>query len=183
MTRSIEEAMSEGAEWVLTMDYDTIFDKAQLEELMDLAARHPDVDAIAPIQASRTRQTPLFTIRGADEKNLAEIQRTDFDAELIPVSTAHFGLTLIRVEAIKKMQKPWFMGKPDPDGRWGEGRTDDDIYFWHNFEQAGNKLAIACRVAVGHAELMVRWPDENLSPIYQHPSDFYKNGPPSGTWK
>ena len=183
LTRSIEEAMSEGAKWVLTMDYDTIFDKQDLIELMDLASRHPELDAIAPIQASRTRATPLFTIRDADKKNKDRILREDMDAEYVEVSTAHFGLTLIKVSAIQKMERPWFMGEPGPDGRWDDGRVDDDIYFWNQFEKAGNRLAIACRVPVGHAELMVRWPDENLSPIYQHPSDFFKNGTPSGCWK
>jgi hypothetical protein len=101
----------------------------------------------------------------------------------MPVSTAHFGLTLIRTEAIKKMSKPWFHSVPSPEGDWNEGHVDDDIQFWRNFEAAGNSLHLANHVAIGHAELMVRWPDINLNVHYQSMTDYQQNGVPDECWK
>ncbi len=183
LERCIDEWIAEGREWVLTIDYDTIFTRAHVEELLRLARDHPEVDAIAPIQASRTKDTTLMTIKGEDGKNKAEIARSDFDADLMQISTAHFGLTLLKVEKLIQMSRPLFMSIPGMDGKWDDSRTDDDVYFWRQWEKAGNTLYLANRVAVGHAELMIRWPNNDLQPIYQHPSDFYDKGEPEEIWK
>ena len=183
LERCIDEWLSEGMEWILTIDYDTIYTRAHVEALLKLARDHPEADAIAPIQASRTRDTTLMTIRGDDGKNKSEIKRSDFDADLMQINTAHFGLTLIKAEKIKQMPRPLFMGVPGTDGQWDDSRIDDDVYFWRQWEKEGNTLYLANRVAVGHAELMVRWPDKDLQPFYQHPSDFYDKGEPEENWK
>jgi hypothetical protein len=202
LTRVMETAIEEGAEWILTMDYDSIFERSDVEELLDTAARYPEIDALACIQASRHRETPLFTISELlykkiqsggpidveytepySVKRMDRIDRTTFDAEIMPVTTANFGLTLIRVASLKKMEKPWFKGEPDPDGGWGEKRIDEDIWFWKQFEKSGLQLYLANRVCIGHAELMIRWPDENLEPVFQHPADFGKDGKYEKAWK
>jgi SAM-dependent methyltransferase len=184
LTRSIDEALAEGAQWILTLDYDTIFNRDDVEDLIDICSRYPQIDALAPVQASRTRNVALFTIRDpANHKNLSEIRRETLDEEILRVSTAHFGLTLIKVEALLKTPRPWFQGHPDPDGGWGDGRIDDDIHFWKQFERAGCALYMANRVPVGHAELMIRWPDRNLQPIYQHPQDYFRDSKPEGVWR
>ena len=183
LTRAIEEWIKEGKEWVLTVDYDTLYQREDVEALLRLAIENPDVDAIAPVQASRTRAYPLMTIRGPDGRNLSEVAYEVFEPDLTSVDTAHFGLTLIRVAALERMPKPWFLGKPDAKGSWGDDRTDDDIYFWHKFVEAGNVLKLANRVTVGHAELMVRWPGRDFAAIWQHPSDFWSNGKPEDVWQ
>jgi hypothetical protein len=55
----------------------------------------------------------------------------------------HFGCTVISTAALKRTPKPWFLGKPNDDGEWGEGRRDDDIYFWENFRKAGNRCYVS----------------------------------------
>ena len=80
------------------------------------------------------------------------------------------------------LPQPWFVGKPAPDGSWGDGRVDDDIHFWHHWRAHGHKVHVALRVPIGHAELMVRWPNERLEAIHQHPSDFWHGGPPADVW-
>ena len=187
LSRCMDQAIEEGADWILTIDYDSIFTKQDVEALLSIAggnaASTSDVDAIAPLQASRTKPSPLMTMNGPDGKKLAEVPADTFDTELTKVATAHFGLTLIRVEALKKLPKPWFLSVPDERGEWGEGRTDDDIYFWRKFEEYGFGLYQANRVPIGHAELMVRWPGRDFQAIYQHPSNFYSEGKPSEVWK
>lgn len=183
LERNMEEWISEGKKWILTIDYDSIFTKQNVIDLLSLAARYPEAHAIAPVQASRTRPYPLMTVRGDNGKNVTHLPVDFFDGDLGRVHTAHFGLTLINVEALKKLPKPWFWSQPGVKG-WGEDRTDDDIYFWRQWEKAGNNLFLANHVSIGHAELMIRWPGEDFRAIYQHPSEFYQSKlPPDDVWK
>jgi len=182
LERGVDAAIADGARWVLTVDYDTVYTVDDVKALLALSVKYPDADAIAPIQASRTKATPLMTVRGEDGQNTGVLERAFFAPDLSQVATAHFGLTLIRVEAIQKLPRPLFQGVPDEAGGWGDNRTDEDIWFWRQFEDAGFNLMLANRVAVGHAELMIRWPDENLSAIYQHPQAFWDGGKPGDVW-
>lgn len=182
MERALEQALEEGVEFILTMDYDTVFTEKQLERLLALAVAH-DLDALAPVQVGRKRSTPLFTLKDEHGQVLSQVGREHFAGELVRAATAHFGLTLIKASALRKLPKPWFVGVPDADGRWGETRIDDDVHFWKQWEACGNALHIAARVPVGHAELMVRWPDINFDVVHQHPSAFWEHGLPAEVWK
>lgn len=182
LERCIEQCIEdEGCDWILTIDYDTIFTRSQIEALIQLASR-TEYDAIAPLQMHRTKDTPLFTLQ-RDGEAVDKIDRSALDNDLVQITTAHFGCTLLRVDALQRMRRPWFHSAPDGDGRWGEGRVDDDVRFWRQWAQSGNTLALAPRVAVGHCELMVRWPDINLGIVHQHPSEFYSRGIPEEVWK
>ena len=175
---------SDAHEWILTLDYDTVFTGAQLDALIDLAVRHPEADAIAPIQASRHHSMPMLTVPTADgAKNKAAIAREDLDGELTQIRTAHFGCTLIRVEKLLQLPKPWFKSEPDANGEWGDGSIDDDIWFWHQWRKAGFTLFNANRVPVGHCDLAIRWPDINLETVWQTPRDFLRQGPPDDVWR
>lgn len=167
---------------ILAIDYDSIFSPKHLAHLMQLMMLYPEADAIAPIQSSRHLKTALFTVPGEEGENAPKLLRTAFDPDIQPVETAHFGLTLIRTEKLKALPKPWFHSVPDPDGGWGDGRIDEDIAFWRKWKQAGNTLYLANRVAIGHAELMARWPDINLEVFYQPMSDWQNDGIPEGAW-
>ena len=185
LTQCIEQTLKEdpSIDTILTVDYDTIFTASQLKALIELMLDHPEADAIAPIQQARTKQTPLFTVRQEEGKNRTQMDRDTFAPDIMPVATAQFALTLIRVSALEKMDKPWFQDVPDEHGSWGDGRIDDDIYFWRNMEKNGLKLYQANRIAVGHSENIIIWPDQNLEPLFQHPADYYDSaGPPEGVW-
>jgi len=183
LTRAIKEEVEAGAEYILTVDYDSLYTRNDVEALLSAAMRHPDADAIASLQSSRTKATPLMTIRGDDGKILREVPPEYFAGELTRVSTAHFGLTLIKVAALLETPRPWFCGVPDEDGEWGDGRIDDDVHFWKQFAAAGKALYLANRVPIGHAELMVRWPGRDLAAVYQHPSEYWDSGKPDNVWR
>jgi SAM-dependent methyltransferase len=171
-------------EWILTLDYDTVFTPEQLDALIDVASRHPEADAIAPLQASRHHKHPMLTVPTEDgAQNRAAIARESLDGELLKIRTAHFGCTLIRVEKLLQLPKPWFVSRPDDDGGWGETSIDEDIWFWHQWAKAGFSLHVACRVPVGHIDIAVRWPDINLETVWQTPRDFLKGGPPNDVWR
>ena len=184
LTRAIEDAIEgEGPEYILTMDYDSVFTRGDVETLIFAMMQHPEVDALAPLQASRSRSTPLFTLFDAAGNPRSSVSREEMQADIVPARTAHFGLTLLRVSALQDLPRPWFYGKPDPDGRWGEARVDDDIAFWHAWHAAGKSLCLCPRVAIGHAELMVRWPDRDMAATYQHPNEFASQGKPDDVWR
>jgi len=172
------------ADLILTVDYDSIFTPKQLATLVQLMMLHPEIDALAPLQSSRHLETTLFTVRGEDG-NEPVISRDDLAADTFKVHTAHFGLTLIRADKLRALPRPWFHSVPSPAGEWrdGDGHIDEDIQFWRKWEEAGNSLHIAPRVAIGHAELMCRWPDVNLETFYGSMTDFQNKGLPEGLWQ
>lgn len=174
--------LAEKSDYILTVDYDSLFRREDVERLIQLAMEYPNADAIASMQVSRQSHLPLMTIKGDDGKVNALIPRARFQNQLVQAATAHFGLTLIKSEALKQMPHPWFLGVPDQQGSWGEGKTDDDTHFWLKWAEHGNTLYVAPDVVIGHLELMAAWPDQDFRPIFQHPSDFQKHGLPEGVW-
>ncbi len=146
---------------------------------------HPEADAICALQSSRHMSTALFTEVGEDGMARGLIPLPEFEPDLKQISTAHFGLTLIRASSLKRLPRPWFIPVPDEDGRWSdEKKIDEDINFWRNWKEAGNTLFLANRVPIGHIEVMARWPGEDLQAIFQPINEFNKTGVgPTGVWK
>lgn len=185
MTRGLEIALEEdNPEWLLTVDYDSIYTSQDVLSLLLLAQHQSDrIDALAPLQMRRGKAQPLFTMRADDGQNRTEIPREVFDVEFVKVSTAHFGLTVLKASALKELPRPWFQSEPDQDGRWGEDRVDEDVNFWRRWERAGNSIYIASRIPIGHAELMIQWPNMDLETIYAPPSEFWADGKPEHVWR
>lgn len=182
--RVIEETIEQDQpDAILTVDYDTVFTRADVSRLIQLMCCHPEADAIAAMQSGRGKVEPLFTVQAADGENRRQMRIDEFAADLTPVSTAHFGLTLLRANKITPLPRPWFIDTPDSDGKWGPGRTDADIGFWRKWRAAGHSLFIANRVPVGHLELQVLWPGHDLGVITQPVSQWRENGKPAEAWK
>jgi predicted SAM-dependent methyltransferase len=184
----IERVMTDLApkhDYILTLDYDSIFTREQVGAMLRLVHEHPEADAIAPMQMARGRDSskPLLVIRDETGQVQTRMDIGKFEPPLLKVETAHFGMTLIKSEKLLQLPHPWFRAMPAPDGTWGEGRIDDDIYFWHRWRDAGFSAYVANRVVIGHAELMITWPDHELNPIHQYPSDFHEKGLPEGVWE
>jgi predicted SAM-dependent methyltransferase len=180
MTRIMEPHLQDGTDWILTLDYDTVFNIHHLKALAVLMEEHPEADAIAPIQFKRDEDQVLFrpVDEATDQYRTGAMSLGDVEGPLTRVGWAHFGLTLIRTSALRKLKKPWFIGQPGPDGGWGDGRVDDDIYFWENFRASGCKLYLANHVTIGHLQLMVTWAGQDFSPVHQYPSQYHRDGPP-----
>jgi predicted SAM-dependent methyltransferase len=179
LTRGIQMALNEKAEIILIIDYDTIFTQAQLIALLQLLAEHPEADAIAPVQVHRDMDSHLFVIKDDKGEILKSVPGPMLEGPLTKVSTAHFGLTVIRASALAKLKKPWFLETPDPRGEWEEGRIDADIHFWQNWEKCGLTLYQANRVHVGHEQTMVTWSGADWKPKHQYMGDYGQQGPPA----
>lgn len=181
LTRSVEKCLEwttpEGheADYILTIDYDSLFNVKHVGRLAAYLHDNPEVNAVVPLQAKRNRGGLLA---GTKEGQVADIR-----SELIPISTGHFGLTLFRREVFEKLSKPWFWERPDADGRWQDGRVDADIGFWKSLEEAGMSAMLATRVTIGHIEEVATWPrlmpDNKVEHVYQKLDDWLQtdNGP------
>ncbi len=185
LERGMIQSLTDGADALLAIDYDTVFTRSDVESLIDLLARYPQADAVCGMQMHRSRKFPLLTIM-QNGKPVPQVDMSELDNELLKTTTAHFGLTLIRTKALQDMPHPWFKPTPDKTGNWGDGKIDDDIHFWLQWAKAGKTLHMANRVPIGHLELMVLWPGADggeFKHIFQHPNDYFEKGKPGDIWK
>ena len=90
--------------------------------------------------------------------------------------TAHFGLTALRTDCLRKLAKPWFLATPDADGNWGDGRVDEDVNFWHGWAKAGFTLYQANKVRLGHMQWIISWPGKAFAPCHQLMGNYTTNG-------
>lgn len=179
------ETVVDNHDVILTIDYDTLFNAKTVEALLALLM-HSGMDAIAPLQVKRESDAVMFALAGNDVSQKTSVDADFFQKVVQPVSTAHFGLTFLRTAALKKVPKPWFQSQANENGSFDGGHVDDDIYFWRQWEKAGNTLGIATHVSVGHAELMVTWPSRKVAggKVQQHTTDYWNGGQkaPEDAW-
>ena len=149
MQRAFNDCVKDGVDWILTIDYDSMFTAEHVDQLLGMLGSHPEIDALAALQQRRGQPFPLMT------KGCESVSAVTNDP--LKVTTAHFGLTLIRVEDLLEVPKPWFYGQPDSNCEWemGGDKLDDDIWFWHQWKKAGKTLYVDPNCRIGHLELMV----------------------------
>ncbi len=177
----MEDAITDpSVDFVLTMDFDTIFCSADILELYRLLKAAPDVDAVFPVQSKRGTMDALFSVPGMTPgKCRAAISTADLERNLLPAYTGHFGLTMFRADTLRKHKRPWMVPEPNAEGKWNDGQRDADIDFWKRWQEAGFKACLAPRVVVGHLEEVVKWPGKDLTPIYQTTGDYVDVGIPA----
>lgn len=158
LTRAIERALQLPVDYVLTLDYDTVFNQSDVARLVLALHDNPEYDIAVSMQQQREGGYLLATTDG----------EVNMNQSLVPITRGQFALTLIRRSVFEKLALPWFKETPGPDGRWNEGRIDADIGFWQNCIESGVKVGLAMDVVVGHLELMITWPNLDRLPHYQH---------------
>ena len=174
LARLITEQIARGAETIITMDYDTWFTSNHVRAMLYLLQKYPEADAVCPVQIKREHDVPLCGVITDAGRAVAGTGDTDFSGEITPVRTAHFGLTCFRASAFAKLKKPWFIGVPNNNGDWGEGRQDPDIYFWNNWHRCGLKLYQANKVPIGHLQMMATFPgkaEDDFKPVHVYMHD------------
>ncbi len=179
MTNAMKKSM--GSKYILAIDSDTLFEPVDVIRLYDILEKRDDIDCIAAMQTMRVTDKLLLNFKDEDiEEGI--IPAWLMFCDTFEVTTAHFGLTLMRTEKLKHIEKPWFSGYAGDDGEWGNDRVDADIHFWNQWRAAGNNIHIANNVVVGHMELMACYPDKMLNKFYVHPIDVFNNGKPEKAW-
>ncbi len=189
--KSIENLMDAeregGAQYILTLDYDTVFDWRDVQTLYALMEEHPEVGAMCAVQMRREGGTVLIGLRDPNtDEAMCRVDFNDMQADLLPIATGHFGLTIIRASCLETVKRPWFEMVPSPEGKWDENSIDADVNFWLKFRDAGHQLCQANRVVIGHCEMVVTWPDRVLNPMVQPSTQYAQYGRPgegSGLWR
>ena len=141
-------------DYILTVDFDSVLTVRHIQRLLSVIAQQPEIDALAAIQPMRGKKRMLgSTYEGG------EMKWTGFP---LKVDSAHFGLTVIDAKKLESMEKPWFLAVPDKDGGWGDDRVDADVWFWRQWEKAGNSIYIDPGCRLGHLEELVRVYDRSM---------------------
>jgi hypothetical protein len=147
MQMMFEQAIDQGCEVGITVDFDSIFTDKHVNRLVSAIAFNDHIDAICAMQARRGAGTPLCTVKGQTE--------TTTDGSPFQVTTAHFGLTAIKMDRLKSLPRPWFWSQPDAHGNWSEDKIDDDIWFWKQWMESGRTIYMDPGCRIGHMEEMV----------------------------
>ncbi len=183
LTRLIEGHLDDGTDFILTIDYDTWFTFEHVQRLMQLMVENDDVDALVPLQMHRENNNPLLGLVPDEGEKKKIVEARSFFPDLTIIDSGHFGLTLLRMDALRKMPKPWFLAVPDENGGWDDGRLDEDIYFWKNFRENGGKICSANNVKLGHIQMMCTFPglpQNQFKPIHAYLTDIEKGRIPDG---
>jgi hypothetical protein len=164
MQRMFQNVIDIGADIVLTIDGDSIFKAEHVTRLLNIIVNDDKIDALASLQLRRGKADVL----GFHESQTSIV----WTGDPVQVTSAHFGLTALRVDKIKQCKKPWFYSQPDENGEWEKNRIDDDIWFWKQWKEAGNSLYLDAGCRIGHLEEMVATFSEDLTPMHVYPGDW-----------
>ncbi len=170
--KALKRALRDGIDWVITLDYDSMILPMHVQRLLEIMGAYPHIDACAALQMRRGAETPLFSD--------GTTQREFNDWSPIKVNTAHFGLTVLRVECLKDLPKPWLIDQPDANGDFDGDHIDADIVFWKKWKEAGKSVYIAPDVRIGHLELLVSEFDDDLKPRHFHVHEWWNRHAKAG---
>jgi predicted SAM-dependent methyltransferase len=153
MENMLEDAIDKGFKYMIAIDYDTFYSEWHIIDLYNLMEKHTDIGIMAPLQPRRGNEYPMSGIFKDPEGHLVAVSRGDFVDGIMPIDTAHFGLTIIRLSELSKISKPWFQSKTNEFNNWRRGHKDADVNFWLKAKASGIKSALA-EVWIGHMQLM-----------------------------
>lgn len=177
LTRLLSQAKASGARYALTIDYDSVFTADDVTSLYQIAEMH-NLDMLCPVQVKREASNAMVYIRLEDGSVKHALDSDEVSADWVPITSGHFGLTLIRLEMLDKLPKPWFRATPDANGEWEDGHVDEDVSFWFAAKEIGARIGVAPWVKIGHEQRVVTWPDRNWSPLHQYMSEYAERGKP-----
>ena len=143
LQKCFDHAIKEGYDYVLTIDYDSIFTKRDVQILLSTAVDE-NIGALAPLMRGREDVGILYNT------SMPEV------GEIIPVDTAHFGLTVIDVNVLKDIGDYWVGGNIN---------VHPDMQFWEDLKEEEHQAYIHKGVSVGHLTLMVSNVDGSFSTL------------------
>ena len=184
LDRLIRRAGNYPVKYILTVDYDTVFNEFHVLELYDIMEANSDIDCLIPLQTRRGNQLPMFEsfkhqVGEDGETEELEIPDEEMQSDFFEIDSGHFGLTLLRVAKLGLMKKPLLKSIPSADGDWEAGTIAADMYFWKNARTAGLKICLAPQVYIGHIELVCTWsgpPEKGWHGIHTMPVEMATTG-------
>lgn len=173
LSKLLYAAVDEDFDFVLTMDYDSVYRPHDVQYMLNLMVNTPEAAVIFPVQYRRESSELLLGVSDCKE---GTIQKNRLAGHLLESTVGHFGLTLIRVSALKQIPHPWLHSQPGPSGKWDDERCDADVGFWHKLTAAGFKMFCATRCVVGHLQQVITWPGEGYDVTHQYIGQYFGDG-------
>lgn len=165
MQRMLEGLIEQDVDVVVVCDGDSLFTGRDIMRLVTVLESNDQIDAVASMQIRRGNKTVLASLAGKSNLELT--------GQPVKVSTAHFGLTAIDLRKLGNVSKPWFFAQPCEDGTWGDARIDDDIWFWRQWEKAGNSVYLDPQTRIGHMEeMVVMVHPQTYEAVHAYPSEW-----------
>jgi hypothetical protein len=182
MERLFDAVIEANAQYILAVDQDSVFDAYDVAELLRLGHEHPEANAICHMQMRREANVLLAQRLSC---NAGVDDPLSLDCELTPIDAGHFGCTLLQVDCVKAMPKPWFLEQRGEDGSIspGNGGCHPDIYFWRKWKEHGYTLFQANTAPLGHLELAISWPGRDGQTHRQYVADYLLHGRPPECWR
>jgi predicted SAM-dependent methyltransferase len=182
LTGTIKGAIAEvNPDYILTLDFDSVFEPAEIAAMVDWMQQHPEVMAAWPVQAHRHQNLPLGYAPAAGATNFYNFAKDNpWQGEFTPYGSGHFGCTIIRRQVFDAMEQPWFAGIPTttPTGvEWNRSSLDNDLSFWISMQAHGMLFGQLNNFQIGHMELAVKWVAGDKI-IWQQINLWRKNGRP-----
>lgn len=158
-------------DYLFFSDYDSVFEVEDYRMLLEAIQSDPTMAAIGSVQMSRHNDEPLVFEQGRDYSG--DVCRVDFQ---------HFGLTIIRREALEELHLtndgPMFWSIPgrNAQGKWDWeewSRSDGDITFWRNLKLLGFKVCQHNKVCIGHIIQAIKYPRDKGRGVQLQPIENY----------
>jgi len=163
MQMMLEDAISDNAQYAITVDGDSAMTSEQIMHLVSVTVQE-GYECLAAAQVRRGK--PHVLAHKAGERS------AKWDGSPIVVDTAHFGLTVIDLAKLATVPKPWFFCQPDSDGGWRGDKIDSDIWFWMQWKKAGLKCRVDPHVSIGHMEEMIVGYDDDHQVRHYYPLEW-----------
>lgn len=149
-----EKAVEIGAKYIYFWDEDVEVPPQTLRELIYIAEHNPDAAVVGGIYCLKVDRPEPLVFRGVGQGPYWDWKV----GEIFEVDAIGMGCTLLRVEALKGIEKPWFQTVDDMSAyldnvNFGEQWTED-LYFCNKLKQTGKwKILAHGQILPAHIDL------------------------------
>ncbi len=147
----LEDAIADGYEFCVAFDFDSMFEVEDLGVMLETILHNKNIDILSCVQPKREDGIMMVNTLKMETGQSKEIDLLN----PMPITSAHFGLTVIRLSFLANIPKPWFLNVPNDKGEWRQGMIPADMYFWKKMLDHGVKSFILPCVSIGHTETTV----------------------------
>lgn len=139
-----------GIDYMIMYDDDMLLPIDMVLRLLEDMEAHPEIDVLAPLAFMRT--PPHYAVMYAIKEGYDPVRREDYFLnvwvkdyprnKLVECDAVGFGAVCIKMEMVRRMQKPYFMST---------SATGEDILFCVNAKkQANARIFMDTRIKLGH---------------------------------